>query len=140
MAGATYFCTRKCRGLVERETEQRFEFPTPLAVGEGSPPPSPSHSSGEGETGSPDFQGYLKAAQTSSVYYLCQTAALDNSLRSTLILMLEVFRIKKRSKNHLSGRGPKHGAVSLNMAPTRDLCPSGALAGGQASYPIALKM
>lgn len=94
-----------------RETEQRSEFPTPVAVGEGSPPPSPSHSSGEGETGSPDFQGYLKAAQTSSVYYLCQTAALDNSLRSTLILMLEVFRIKKEVKTVSVREDPSTGLL-----------------------------
>lgn len=66
-------------------------------MGEG---PSPSHNlkSGEGKAGSPDFWGYLKAVQTWSFYYLCQSAALDNSLPSTLILKFENFRIKKKKK------------------------------------------
>lgn len=68
-------------------------------VGKGSPPPSPSHNlrnSGESEVANPDFQGYLKAVWTWSLYYFCQSSALDNSIASTLILKFEDFRIKKK--------------------------------------------
>lgn len=128
-----------------RETEHWISFSCGCGrrdVGDGSPPPSPSHSlmnSGEGEARSPDFQGYLKAVQTRSFYYPCQSAALDNSLPSTLSLKFEDFRIKKK-KNGLSGWGPKHGAGRPSTAPTRRLCPSGAPAGGHASYPIVWEM
>lgn len=74
-------------------------------VGKGSPPPSPNHNlrnSGESEVANPDFQGYLKAVWTWSLYYFCQSSALDNSLASTLILKFEDFRIKKKN-NSLSG-------------------------------------
>lgn len=87
-----------------RETEHWISFSCGCGrrdVGDGSPPPSPSHSlmnSGEGEARSPDFQGYLKAVQTWSFYYPCQSAALDNSLPSTLSLKFEDFRIKKKEK------------------------------------------
>lgn len=75
-------------------------------MGEGSPPPSPSHSlvnSGEGEAGSPVFQGRLKAAQRWSFYGLFQSAALDNSLTSTLALKFEGFRVKTKNRNCPSG-------------------------------------
>lgn len=103
MAGASYFCTGKSRGLGEREKIWiSFSFGCGTRdVGKGSPPPSPNHNlrnSGESEVANPDFQGYLKAVWTWSLYYFCQSSALDNSIASTLILKFEDFRIKKKEQ------------------------------------------